>query len=178
MARSTRCTSCAANSNKLPLKLKFNEFEAQYPAITGQRFHGFKSLQLPLNRVTCGWPLLHYITRDDIYFARYKAHVAEFADTHYRSLALDRVIDTHAALVRTAAASERARGLYLHLGEPFRQRRDRVEGTGCRAPCCGAGLRRLIAVRPRLGDGWATADAAAARGDGFIHRRSARPLSR
>lgn len=35
-----------ANSNKLPLKLKFNAFEEHYPAIAGQRFHGFKELHL------------------------------------------------------------------------------------------------------------------------------------
>lgn len=35
-----------ANSNKLPLKLKFNKFEKHYPAIAGQRFHGFKKLHL------------------------------------------------------------------------------------------------------------------------------------
>ncbi|MDP2770685.1 MAG: CotH kinase family protein [Giesbergeria sp.] len=35
-----------ANSGKLPLKLKFNEFEDDYPAITGQRFYGFKTLHL------------------------------------------------------------------------------------------------------------------------------------
>jgi len=29
---------------KLPFRLKFNEFQATYPAITGQRFHGFKEL--------------------------------------------------------------------------------------------------------------------------------------
>lgn len=38
-----------ANSNKLPLKLKFNEFEDIYPAIAGQRFYGFKSLSLKSN---------------------------------------------------------------------------------------------------------------------------------
>lgn len=35
-----------ANSNKLPLKLKFNQFEDHYPAIAGQRFYGFKELHL------------------------------------------------------------------------------------------------------------------------------------
>jgi hypothetical protein len=35
-----------ANSGKLPLKLKFNEFEDDYPAINGQRFYGFKTLHL------------------------------------------------------------------------------------------------------------------------------------
>ncbi len=35
-----------ANSGKLPLKLKFNEFEDDYPAIDGQRFYGFKTLHL------------------------------------------------------------------------------------------------------------------------------------
>lgn len=35
-----------ANSNKLPLKLKFNEFEDDYPAIKNQRFYGFKTLHL------------------------------------------------------------------------------------------------------------------------------------
>lgn len=35
-----------ANSNKLPLKLKFNQFEDAYPAIVGQRFFGFKELHL------------------------------------------------------------------------------------------------------------------------------------
>ena len=39
----------SANSNKLPLKLKFNEFEDIYPAIAGQRFYGFKSLSLKSN---------------------------------------------------------------------------------------------------------------------------------
>lgn len=39
----------SANSNKLPFKLKFNEFEDIYPAITGQRFYGFKSLSLKSN---------------------------------------------------------------------------------------------------------------------------------
>ena len=38
-----------ANSNKLPLKLKFNEFEDVYPAIADQRFYGFKSLSLKSN---------------------------------------------------------------------------------------------------------------------------------
>ncbi len=38
-----------ANSGKLPFKLKFNEFEGIYPAIAGQRFHGFKSLSLKSN---------------------------------------------------------------------------------------------------------------------------------
>jgi spore coat protein CotH len=38
-----------ANSGKLPFKLKFNEFEGLYPAVTGQRFHGFKSLSLKSN---------------------------------------------------------------------------------------------------------------------------------
>lgn len=39
----------SANSNKLPFKLKFNEFEDIYPAIAGQRFYGFKSLSLKSN---------------------------------------------------------------------------------------------------------------------------------
>ena len=38
-----------ANSGKLPLKLKFNEFEGIYSAITGQRFYGFKSMSLKSN---------------------------------------------------------------------------------------------------------------------------------
>jgi spore coat protein CotH len=38
-----------AGSSKLPFKLKFNEFEGVYPAITGQRFYGFKSLSLKSN---------------------------------------------------------------------------------------------------------------------------------
>jgi spore coat protein CotH len=39
----------SAGGGKLPLKLKFNEFEGIYPAIAGQRFHGFKSLSLKSN---------------------------------------------------------------------------------------------------------------------------------
>lgn len=39
----------SANSNKLPFKLKFNEFEDLYPAIDGQRFYGFKSFSLKSN---------------------------------------------------------------------------------------------------------------------------------
>ena len=38
-----------ANSNKLPFKLKFNEFEDVYPAIAGQRFYGIKKLSLKSN---------------------------------------------------------------------------------------------------------------------------------
>ncbi|PKN11615.1 MAG: spore coat protein [Deltaproteobacteria bacterium HGW-Deltaproteobacteria-4] len=38
-----------ANSNKLPFKLKFNEFEDIYPAIAGQRFYGIKKLSLKSN---------------------------------------------------------------------------------------------------------------------------------
>lgn len=67
-----------------------------------------RALDLSMSGVTSAWPLLHYITRDAAYFAMYKAHVAEFADRHYRSPALDNVIDTHASLVRAAALSERA----------------------------------------------------------------------
>ncbi|MBI9073964.1 MAG: CotH kinase family protein [Desulfatibacillum sp.] len=39
----------SANSNKLPFKLKFDEFEGIYPAIDGQRFYGFKKLSLKSN---------------------------------------------------------------------------------------------------------------------------------
>ncbi len=75
-----------------------------------------RALDLSLNKVTRGWPLLHYVKRDEDYFARYKAHVAEFADRHYRSAALDDVIDAHAARVRAAALSERAGYTYTSPG--------------------------------------------------------------
>jgi spore coat protein CotH len=39
----------SANSSKLPLKLKFNEFAGIFPAITDQRFYGFKTLSLKSN---------------------------------------------------------------------------------------------------------------------------------
>lgn len=38
-----------ADSNKLPFKLDFDEFEDQYPAIENQRFYGFKQLNLKNN---------------------------------------------------------------------------------------------------------------------------------
>lgn len=38
-----------AGNQKLPIKLKFNEFESVYPAITGQRFYGFKTFSLKNN---------------------------------------------------------------------------------------------------------------------------------
>ena len=38
-----------ANSNKLPFKLDFDEFEDEYPDIKNQRFYGFKQLNLKNN---------------------------------------------------------------------------------------------------------------------------------
>ena len=38
-----------ANSNKLPFKLDFDEFEDTYPEIENQRFYGFKQLNLKSN---------------------------------------------------------------------------------------------------------------------------------
>lgn len=57
----------SANSNKLPFKLKFNEFEAQYPAIDGQRFHGFKTLHLKNNFHDDGE--LHELVADELFRA-------------------------------------------------------------------------------------------------------------
>lgn len=42
-------SSLAGANGKAPMKLKFNEFEDQYPLISGQRFHGFKTLHLKSN---------------------------------------------------------------------------------------------------------------------------------
>lgn len=41
--------SWRSGSPKLPLKLDFDEFEAQFPEIDGQRFYGFKQLSLSNN---------------------------------------------------------------------------------------------------------------------------------
>jgi spore coat protein CotH len=38
-----------AGSNKVPFKLKFNDFESTYAAIAGQRYYGFKTLHLKSN---------------------------------------------------------------------------------------------------------------------------------
>ncbi len=42
-------SSLNANSNKLPLRFQFDEFEETYPAITNQRFYGFKELSMGSN---------------------------------------------------------------------------------------------------------------------------------
>ncbi len=42
-------SSLNANSNKLPLRFQFDEFEDQYPEITNQRFYGFKELSMGSN---------------------------------------------------------------------------------------------------------------------------------
>ena len=67
-----------------------------------------RALDLSLIQATRAWPLLHWVSRDSGYLVRYKTLVAEFADSHYRSAALDNMIDAHAALIRAAALSERA----------------------------------------------------------------------
>ena len=42
-------SSLTAPSGKLPLRLKMDEFEDDYPAISNQRFYGFKELSLGSN---------------------------------------------------------------------------------------------------------------------------------
>lgn len=42
-------SSLNANSNKLPLRFQFDEFDDLYPEITGQRFYGFKELSMGSN---------------------------------------------------------------------------------------------------------------------------------
>lgn len=41
--------SSAGDNNKLPFRLKFQEFENDYPEITGQNFYGFEELSLSSN---------------------------------------------------------------------------------------------------------------------------------
>jgi hypothetical protein len=41
---SSLANAWGAGNLKLPFRLKFSEFQGTYPAITGQRFHGFKEL--------------------------------------------------------------------------------------------------------------------------------------
>jgi len=55
----------SANNGKLPFKLDFDEFEDEYPAIDGQRFHGFKKLHLKNN--FRDETQLHELLADDLF---------------------------------------------------------------------------------------------------------------
>ena len=88
----------AANSGKLEwLPWDNNE------AMSSNR----QSLELNIATSTA-WPLLYYICGDTDYKALYTSYVGKFAREHFNSTALNTVIDTRAALIKSAVISERS----------------------------------------------------------------------